>query len=365
MNPDAEISAEFERYENGSKAGEQALIDGLVAKVALLQQINRDPETGKLRRGTHSKGVICANAQFEVFDVAGANSGASEEMISNLRQGLYRVPGRYSARARFANGKAAHRHDKEPDERALSFSVDLGTGARQDLSMNSAAIFPIPSLTAFNLVFMHSLKEGISAGKGSDETKKYVKSHFSIVQLLLRLPEMLRTKRHAAQVTSRKVMSYRQTYYWSGTAFRHGERDAVKYIAVPCEGQVLGNPPDNAAADYLRDDLENWINVQAQPVSFDFRLQFLDADNMHLNGRKFPAWKWVEDPTLDWDAGGAKDYLVGRLTIPAGSIAADCDDPAIFPAFNVTGNSLDEHKPLGRINRGRAIVERKSRDNRA
>ena len=365
MNPDAEISAEFERYESGSKAGEQVLIDGLVAKIAFLQDINRDPKTGKLHRGTHAKGMTCAHAEFEVFDVAVVNPGVSAEMISKLRQGLYRVPGRYPARVRFANGKAAQQYDKEPDERALSFSVDLGNGARQDLSMNSAAIFPIPSLAAFNLVFMLSLKEGISAGKGSDETKKYVASHFSIVQLLLRLPEMLRTKRKAAEVTSRKVKSYLQTYYWSGTAFRHGERDAVKYVAAPCDGEVLGNPPENAGTDYLRDDLENRINVQAKPVSFDFKLQFLDADSMNLAGKKYPAWKWVEDPTLDWDAAGAKDFLVGRLTIPAGSIAADCDDPAIFPAFDVSGNSLEEHKPLGRINRGRAIVERKSRDNRA
>ena len=365
MNSDAGISAEFERYEGGSKAGEQDLIEGLVEKIALLQQVNRDAHTGRLHRGTHAKGVICPGASFEVFDVAEANPGVPAGMIARLRQGLYRSPGRYPARVRFANGKAAIQHDKEPDERAMSFSVDLGNGARQDLSMNSAAIFPIPSLAAFNLVFMLSLKEGIKAGKGSDETKKYVKSHFSIVQFLRRLPEMIRTRRKADEVTARKVKSYRQTYYWSGTAFHHGEKDAVKYIAAPCEGEALGDPPEGAGADYLRNDLENWVNVQAKPVSFDFKLQFLDAENMHLAGKKYPAWKWVEDPTLDWDAAGAKDYLVGRLTIPAGSIAADSDDPAVFPAFDVCGNSLEEHKPLGRINRGRTIVELKSRDNRA
>lgn len=365
MNADTEISAEFERYENGSKAAEQALIDALVAKIALLQQINRDPQTGKLHRGTHAKGVTCANAEFEVFDVAGVNPDAPAEMIPKLGQGLYRVPRRYPARARFANGLAKKGDDKDPDERALSFSVDLGNGARQDFSMNSAAIFPIASLEAFNLVFMHSLKEGIKAGKGGDEAKKYVASQAYLWTLLLRLPEMLRTRRNAANVTGRKVNSYRQTCYWSGTAFRHGRTDAVKYIAVPSDGEFLGDPPANAGTDYLRDDLENWINVQAKPLSFDFRLQFLDADAMHLGGKRYPAWHWVEDPTLDWDAAGAKDYLVGRLTLPPGSIAADCDDPAIFPAFDVTGNSLAEHKPLGRINRGRAIVEVKSRDNRA
>ena len=97
MNPDAGISAEFERYEGGSKAAEQALIDGLVEKIGLLQQIYKDSKTGRLRRGTHSKGVTCTKAEFEVLDVAAANPGASAEIISRLGQGLYRAPGRYPA----------------------------------------------------------------------------------------------------------------------------------------------------------------------------------------------------------------------------------------------------------------------------
>lgn len=47
------------------------------------------------------------------------------------------------------------------------------------------------------------------------------------------------------------------------------------------------------------------------------------------------------------------------------SMADDCDDPAIFSAFDVTGKSLNEHKPPERINRGRAVIGMKSRDNRA
>lgn len=368
MQPSPEISAEFERYETGTQAGEQALIDELVEKIGLLQYANRDPQTGRLHRGTHAKGVLCRNAEFEVFDVAAANPGIPEDMVGELRLGLYRSPGRYGAWARFANGLSEKGHDTKPDERALSFSVDLGDGERQDYSMNSAAIFPIPSLSAFNFVFMLSLIKAIRAGRANDAAKRYVASRLRNAvrpRTIARIPEAVRTLRHALQVTRRPVNTLRQTYYWSGTAFRHGDRHAVKHIAVPCEGEVLGPPPPQAGADYLFEDLRNSVNSQARPASFDFRLQFLDAERMHLAGRKFPAWRWVEDPTLDWDAAGAKDYLVGRLTIAAGSIEDDTDDPSRFPAFDVTGNSRAEHKPLGRINRGRAIVELKSRDNRA
>ena len=368
MDLTAGISAEFERYENGSREAEQALIEGLVAKIGFLQQINKDPQTGKLHRGTHAKGMICTHAEFEVLDVASMNPGASTDIIARLRQGLYGVPRRYEARARFANGLSEKKDDRGPDERALSFSIDLGQGARQDFSMNSAYIFPIPSLTAFNFVFMLSLLKGKRAGKASDEAKAYVSSRLRNavnLQTLGRVPEAIRTIRHALEVTRRKVMSFRQTKYWSGTAFRHGERDAVKYIAAPCDGEVLGEPPRNAGVNYLQDDLKDWVNKQARPLAFDFRLQFLDASNMRFNGKTFPPWEWVENPTLNWDAAGAKDYLVGRLTVPAGSISADSDDPSIFPAFDVSGNSLPEHKPLGRINRGRAIVEIQSRHNRA
>lgn len=367
MGSIAGISSEFERFENGSMAAERILIDALVTKIGYLQHINRDPKTGKLHRGTHAKGLTCMNAEFEVFDVGAVNPDASTEMIARLRQGLYRTPGRYPARARYANGKSAISSDTVADERALSFSVDLGNGARQDFSMNSATVFPIPSLQAFNFVFTLSLIKGVRAGKASDEARKYMWSRLRQglgMRTLLRLPESLHTVRTAVKVTRRKVNNLRQTGYWSGTAFRHGEHDAIKFIALPCDGEKLGEPPADASVDYLQDDVRGWVNERAQAVIFDFRLQFLDAEHMKLGGKKYPAWKWVEDCTLDWDQAGARDYLVGRLTIPPRSIAQDCDDPAAFPAFDVTGNSLPEHRPLGRINRGRAVVEMKSRDNR-
>lgn len=368
MDTGTAISAEFERYENGSRAAEQALIAGLAEKIGFLQHINRDPATGRFHRGTHAKGLICTNAEFEVFDVSRVNPGATDEEIAMLRLGLYRTPRRYSARARFANGLSEKGSDKKPDERALSFSVDLGNGARQDFSMNSAYIFPIPSLAAFNFVFMLSLIKGVRAGRASEEAKRYLKSHLRDalnMQTLRKIPEGVRTLNNAVKVTRRKVLNFRQTGYWSGTAFRHGNRNAIKYAALPCDGEVLGRAPQDAGFDYLQKDLRDWVNVQGRPVSFDFKLQFLDADKMQLKRKKYPAWQWVEDPTLNWDEAGVKNFLVGRLTIPPGSISDDIDDPAIFPMFDVTGNSLPEHKPLGRINRGRAIVELRSRNNRA
>ena len=362
------ISSEFERYENGGLAEEKILIDALVTKIGHLQHINRDQKTGKLHRGTHAKGLTCMNAEFEVFDVASKNSDASPEMIAKLKKGMYSTPGRYPARARYANGLSEPGSDTKADERALSFSVDLGSRGRQDFSMNSATIFPIPSLKAFNFVFTLSLIKGVRAGHASDEARKYMWSRLRqavSVRTLLRIPESVHTLRQAIKVTRREVNNLRQTGYWSGTAFRHGEHDAIKFIALPSGGEKLGPPPVKAGADYLQDDIKRWVNEQAQPVTFDFRLQFLDAATMRLGGKTYDAWEWVEDCTLDWDAAGARDYLVGRLTIPPRSIADDCDDPVIFPAFDVTGNSLPEHKPLGRINRGRAVVEMKSRDNRA
>lgn len=363
-----ELVEEFERYEGGSQSAEEALIEGLVAKIGHLQHINRDPQSGKLHRGTHAKGLTCEHAKFEVLDVAAANPGAPSDVLARLRQGLYREPGQYPARARFANGGSQQKDDRGPDERAMSFSVDLGQGSRQDFSMNSASIFPIPSLGAFNFVFMMSLLKGRHAGKASEEAKAYISARLkSAISLrtLGRLPEVISTIRHAKKVTHREVRSFRQTAYWSGTAFAHGDKDAIKYLAVPCEGESLGEPPAGAGVDYLQQDLRDWVNTQGRPVSYDFRLQFLDAGKMRLGAKQFPVWKWVEDPTLDWDAAGARDWLVGRLTIPAGSISDDCDDPAVFPAFDVSGNALPEHWPLGRINRGRAVVETESRKNRA
>jgi hypothetical protein len=368
MDPQTRLSPEFERYENGSEAAERALIEALAVKIGFLQQFHRDRRTGRLHCGTHAKGMTCGDARFEVLDVAAANPGAPADVVARLRRGLFRAPASYPARARFANGVSEPRDDRLPDERALSFSVDLGDGRRQDFSMNSASIFPIPSLSAFNFVFTLSLLKGRREGKASDAAKAYLNSRLRAALrpgTLARIPEAVRTIRSALRVTRRPVASFRRTYYWSGTAFSHGEADAVKYLMAPCLGEALGPPPEGAGANFLQEDLREGVNTRAEPLAFDFRVQFLDAARMKVNGRSYEPWRWVEDPTLDWDAAGAADWLVARLTIAPGSIADDCDDPALFPAFDVCANSLPEHKPLGRINRGRAVVELRSRENRA
>ncbi len=363
--------SEFERYEKGSKEAEEALIARLKKNFVLVQTLGATQ--GHLNRGTHSKG-ICAEGTFEVFDVAKKNPNVSKEILSKLAVGLYANPMKKAVRLRFANGRSVIGKDTDPDVRSLSFSVPLEEGKRQDFSMNSVAIFPIDSLTSFNLFLESGFAKGkaMAIAKAQNKTDaEVVKAGADALEAFMKVlsPEDLEglqlTFKLAGEVTSEKAKNYRQNIYWSGTSFKQGHRDAIKQIVVPCDGVVSHEMPPNAGPEYLQTEFKDYVNSDQPPICFTFRLQILDADQMTLEGKTLDAWKWVENPTLDWDKAGAKSYPVGQLKVTPRSIysAEKCYDPAL--AYYVEGNSLEEHKPLGRVNRGRTPVEIQSKDLRS
>lgn len=375
------ISNKFEEYEGGSEAAEQKLIDRLKANFKFVQAAGA---TGKkLNRGTHSKGT-CADGTFEVFDAAKAakaaklNPNGDEQILKILNLGLFSKADTYTTRVRFANGRSVIGKDTDPDVRALSMSIDLKNGKRQDFSMNSVTTFPIESLTAFNVFLESSLKPAIAAKiaaagiqdpeeakkKGAEAMEK-AKKAFEASLTADEAAALKRTQANGAKVVSEPSASYRTEVYWSGTAFKHGEDAAVKYILTPCDGKVVKKTPEGAGKDYLQEEITDFVNNSKDQVCFTFGVQFLDAKNMEDGGKKLTAIEWVENPTYDWDAAGVDTYVVGELKVTPKSIYAPekCDDPA--NAIDVSTNTFAEHAPMGRINRGRTAVEAQSRIDRA
>lgn len=378
----AQVEGPFQRFE-GSADNEARLTQDLIDLFKITQAAGAT--NGVLHRGTHAKGT-CAKATFEVLHsdhFSGSDDEPIEESIkAALKVGLYANPGTYPVdQLRVANGAGVIGSDLARDVHSLSFSVDLGHGRRQDYAMNSHPIFPIPSLSAFvNTVkpgaeFIQAseqaLRDGDSrekaAAKGQAAANKFIGSLSEAEQIVSK-----QVKDNGRLVTAGKVASFRKAKYWSGTAFKHGETAAVKYIVSPCDGVIDTKVPESAGEDHLQQDFSDFVGSVEKPstaqalVCFHFYLQLLDAEAMATpDGKTLDAWQWVEDPTLDWDAAGAKSYKVAKLTVAKNSIKTPADCDVRGRSISVMVNSLPQHKGLGRINRGRTLVEASSHEHRS
>ena len=94
--------------------------------------------------------------------------------------------------------------------------------------------------------------------------------------------------------------------------------------------------------------------------SFDFGVQFLDAERMTYWGKRRDANFWIENASVEWNEAEAPFHTVARLTLlPNSQLAAGREPNATY--FDVTGNSTPDSTPVGSINRARWPAEVASR----
>ncbi|HUX44134.1 MAG TPA: di-heme-cytochrome C peroxidase [Terracidiphilus sp.] len=301
-----------------------------------------------LGRGTHTKG-ICARATFEVFDLE--RKIGDHTLVTRLAQGIYAKPGVYPATIRFANAASTVYPDRQPDLRAMSFSVELPGGAPgspqfQDFSLQTAPTFPINDAHTFAV-----LMKVLSAGSGGAKLKAILSLSFLDFCRFAKASVLGILQQHG------KSGPYQTLRYWSTVPFRNGPFEAVKYSAIP-------NPHNPAHTlqeepDALRDELIRHLEQDEKMSSFDIALQVLDAERMRHWGMRRQASFWVENATVDWKETQAPFHVVGRLTLVAKS---DIPMEACEPKYiDVTDHATPDSEPLGSINRARRVSEVASR----
>ena len=301
-----------------------------------------------LGRGTHTKG-ICARATFEVFDLA--RKIGDHTLAPRLAHGIYAKPGIYPATVRFANAASTILSDRNPDLRAMSFSVELppelaANSPYQDFSLQSNPTFPINDAHTFAV-----LMKVLSAGTGADKLKAIWS---------LSLMDFFRFAKAAvigAVQTHGKTRAYQQMRYWSTVPFRNGPFEAVKYSAIPSAHNPAHELQDEPNA--LRDELIRHLEEDTKTSSFDLALQVLNTERMTHWGMRREASFWVENATVEWKESQAPFHVVGRLTLVAKSAMeiAACEPKYI----DVTEHSTPDSQPLGSVNRARMVSEHASR----
>jgi hypothetical protein len=333
-------------------AAEEAIIEEIVKKVLMMQSQAAAQQHRALGRGTHVKGVS-ARAQFEVFEIG---AGRDPQLAARLAKGMFAKPGVYPATVRFANADQKINSDFKPDVRALSFSVDLtrngtadvnGNPGRQDFSMQNATTLPINDARAFLATMKVLTASSPMAGLWTLPFKDKLR--------------VLRTLTLAAVQSRQTIKPYQQQRYWSTVPFRHGPTDVVKHSATPSPNNPA-KPLQKSNPEGLQEELIRHLNEDSKMSSFDFGVQFLDAERMTYWGKRHDANFWVENASLDWKEAEAPFHSIGRLTLlPKSQLSIDATAATYI---DVTGASTPDSTPVGSINRARwsgEVASRKAR----
>jgi len=332
-----------------SVAGEQAVIEAITKRVLAMQAKAAAQQHRPLRRGTHAKG-ICVQAQFEVLDVT---VGRDHALAARLAKGIFAKPGVYPAVVRFANSDSKVNSDFKADVRSLSFSVDLtrdgtavpdGNVGRQDFSLQNATTLPINDSTAFLAIMKLLTASNPATGLWSLPFKDKLR--------------VLRTLTLVQFQTHQKIKPYQQLRYWSNVPFRHGANEVVRQSATPSPDNSA-RPLQRSNPNGLQDELVRHVKEDSQMSSFDFGLQFLDAEKMTYWGKRQDANFWIENASVEWHEAEAPFHTVARLTLLSNSQLTQADGEGT--SFDVTGNALADSTPLGSINRARRQGELASR----
>ena len=322
-------------------AQEQSLIQEITDQVLFLQANSAAQQKRPLGRGTHVKGTS-ARAQFEVFDVA---AGRDLALAARLAKGIFTKPDVYPAIVRFGNADSKVNSDFKADVRSLSFSVDLTrggaaasdvNGGRQDFSLQNTTTLPINDARGFVAIMKVLTASNPAAGLWS-----------------LPFEDKLRVARILALVqvqAHQKMQPYQKLRYGSNVPFRHGPIDIVKYSATPFPDNPA-RPLQRSNPNALQDELIRHLREDGRMGSFDFGVQFLDADRMTYWGKRHDVNFWTENASIKWKESEAPFHSVARLTLLANSQLSRQAGDGVY--FDVTGHCTADSRPVGSINRAR------------
>jgi hypothetical protein len=322
-------------------ATEKYIIDQIVEKVLLLQSNSASQQHRPIGRGTHAKGTS-ARAKFEVFNVT---SGRDSALAQRLAKGIFAEPGVYPATVRFGNADPKVNSDFKADVRSLSFSVDLtreGTVSpaanvsRQDFSLQNTSTLPINDARAFLATMQLLTASNPGAGLWSLSFKDKLR--------VLRTLSIVQVQAH------QKIQPYQKLRYGSNVPFRHGPIDIVKYSATPFPDNPA-RPLQRSNSNALQDELLRHLKEDGKMSSFDFGVQFLDAERMTYWGKPQDVNFWIENASIKWRESEAPFHSVARLTLLANSQLSREAGEAVY--FDVTGHSTADSQPVGSINRAR------------
>jgi hypothetical protein len=300
-----------------------------------LRDLQRRKARGaKPDRALHAKAQLGLEASFTVLP------GLPE----HARVGLFAQPGAFQALVRYSNGSGSRQPDGKPDVRGVAVKL-LGVPGKK----------LIPGMEDAKTQDFLLIRSASTPFRTADEFVPFVAA---IVSPLTGLPKViaklgfgrtLQILKRAMKQLGEPMRPLAMTHYYSAVPIRFGAY-AARYAMRPLaqdDGRKLEKSPDSLAQDLAK-------LVKAQPVAYDFQLQFFEDE----------ARTPIEDASKDWDAPW---ITVGRLEIPAqdpdsprGRKIAELAEAVSFDPWH----ALTEFRPIGNIMRARNAAYRLSTQER-
>ena len=306
------------------------------ANAVMMKQVD-----GRFERAQHPKGHGIVDGTFTVA------AGIPEE----YQVGLFASRRSFDAKIRFSNG--GKYDDSQPDAHGMAIKLldvegpKLLDGMAAD---NTADFVLIDSETFFEgdlddyVEFNEFLSSLIGFTRNrTDAVEAVAKFIFLRTKKLLQEKFGIGEKSAAAEFADQPPISPLKGRYWSATPYRIGRDTALKYEARP--DPLPEDPAELTGPDGIGNALA--AELESGPARFEFY------------GLIQPDWKAcpADDPTISWRDKQAREVLLGTIDIPKiekdALTASQVRKNAI--RFN-PWNTLNEHQPLGAINRARKIV---------
>jgi len=288
---------------------------GVITQV-IETQIRDSAKTGLARRDAHAKADGVVRAEFHVLD----------DLPPHLRVGVFAEPRTYDAWIRFSNSSGTPQPDGKLDGRGMAIKlmdVAASPSTTQDFILINNPVFMVRN--AIDYVDL--------------QTKGLLYFFFpSLNPLRWRLHELMVT----IGIFTNKALNPLNLRYWSMTPYRFGGDTACKFSTRP-----VGAPSpftQKNTPDFLRDNMAS--QLAKSPASFDFTVQL----------RTDPASMPVEDPTIVWSETASPFVPLARITIPVQTFTTPEQDRFCENLSFSPWHCVDEHRPLGGINRVRRVV---------
>jgi len=296
-----------------------------------INQFIKDLDTDKttyVARGAHSKAHACVKAFFKINDM----------IEPELQHGLFSLPGKnYKGWIRFSNGKGGMKGNYDSNKDAHGMAVKLfniyehGLDKKEDGSetqeflMHDSPVFFVANIEDYNQ-FLES----------EDKILYFVKD---INPFKWKLRELM----NALETLKPPPISPLKTQYFSNTAYKLGPHN-IKFSARSCS--IQDNEPnyENKGPDFLQ---EVMIEELAKGEGcFDFFVQVQDPNK----------YMPIEDPSIEWRESDSPLISLAKINIPSQKFNSPeqrefCENLSFSP-----WNSLNEHQPIGELNRIRKEV---------
>jgi hypothetical protein len=273
--------------------------------------------SGPRRRFNQGRATACVTADFVV----------PNDLPPERRVGLFAAPGRYAAVIRFANASSSS--DRERDVRGMAIRV-LGVQGRNLTPGETVHDFVLNSHPVMMVADTRGFLELLQANEAGGLRRA--------LYFLTHLPAARTARASRTNPTCHLDLSY-----WSTTPYLFGAGRAVKYIVRPA-GTKRSPTPQPLTDAYLTDAIR--ARLAGSDEAFDFLIQF------QTDSRRMP----IEDASVEWKEEDSPYLPVARVHIPpqaADDAARDAECERM--AFN-PWHCLEEHRPLGNMNRARRRI---------